>query len=722
MKKTLLIALALIASFAICANAEVIFDFTNPSSFGVSTPANNDRTYPESFKSGDINVAINYNGATTSARLSFFNGTNGIDFRCSANGGKKRQTFTVSSISGNNITKIEFVASKTAYGANVGTLSSDKLTWTGSSKSVTFTTSGQIVITKMTVTTASAGPITVATPTISNEKGNVTLNCETAGATIKYHVGDAAVTAAECTEVYSAPFTVANGQTVSAYAEKTGDTASEVVSQQISWEVLPVGDVTTTPAADNETITVERGTVITFSAENADALAFEVLGQQKETVANPYEYTATEDVIVTVIPIQEGAEVADKKAMFSIEIKAAELCGAVEFNPASGSTVVAGSTITATAANAVKYVYTIGEAEAATAEAETLNLTAPATAGEYTVTVTPYNVDGVAGEAATATYTVEVPLEATFNFAQVGTTGKDKYGQTTVKNDTENPIRSEPTTVSEYIGDIEVVMTIEGRHRNYGGVLRLQKNSTGNTDGGYFTLSVPEDYMFTKVEFSGAAALTATPGTYTAGTTHTWTPATGVETSSIKFTKSGSSNVDIANFTVTIAPKPVPAPEFTTALTVGKAEYDYVAGTLTLPYSFAVVNSDAEPVFSMTITDAEGNVMDGVTLENIPADAPAAAPARAAADPVNYEGKVVATAPFLATEEAKNYTATLKVSVDGVESVAAPTEITTAVENIVVDANAPAEYFNLQGVRVANPTNGLYIRRQGSTVSKVYVR
>lgn len=46
----------------------------------------------------------------------------------------------------------------------------------------------------------------------------------------------------------------------------------------------------------------------------------------------------------------------------------------------------------------------------------------------------------------------------------------------------------------------------------------------------------------------------------------------------------------------------------------------------------------------------------------------------------------------------------------------------TGVANITVDANAPAEYFNLQGVRVANPENGLYIRRQGNTVTKVLVK
>ncbi len=41
------------------------------------------------------------------------------------------------------------------------------------------------------------------------------------------------------------------------------------------------------------------------------------------------------------------------------------------------------------------------------------------------------------------------------------------------------------------------------------------------------------------------------------------------------------------------------------------------------------------------------------------------------------------------------------------------------VENIAADADAPVEYFNLQGVRVAEPANGIFIRRQGNKVSKV---
>lgn len=43
-----------------------------------------------------------------------------------------------------------------------------------------------------------------------------------------------------------------------------------------------------------------------------------------------------------------------------------------------------------------------------------------------------------------------------------------------------------------------------------------------------------------------------------------------------------------------------------------------------------------------------------------------------------------------------------------------------SVGNVAVDdANAPVEYYNLQGVRVQNPENGLYIRRQGKNVTKV---
>lgn len=61
------------------------------------------------------------------------------------------------------------------------------------------------------------------------------------------------------------------------------------------------------------------------------------------------------------------------------------------------------------------------------------------------------------------------------------------------------------------------------------------------------------------------------------------------------------------------------------------------------------------------------------------------------------------------------------VSADGVKISA---DIDAAgVEGIVADStDAPVEYYNLQGIRVANPESGVVIRRQGNKVQKVVVK
>ncbi len=43
----------------------------------------------------------------------------------------------------------------------------------------------------------------------------------------------------------------------------------------------------------------------------------------------------------------------------------------------------------------------------------------------------------------------------------------------------------------------------------------------------------------------------------------------------------------------------------------------------------------------------------------------------------------------------------------------------TGVEDTMVDANAPVEYYNLQGVKVANPVGGIFIKKQGGKATKV---
>lgn len=50
------------------------------------------------------------------------------------------------------------------------------------------------------------------------------------------------------------------------------------------------------------------------------------------------------------------------------------------------------------------------------------------------------------------------------------------------------------------------------------------------------------------------------------------------------------------------------------------------------------------------------------------------------------------------------------------------TPLATGVADIDADNNVPVEYFNLQGMKVTDPENGLYIVRQGNKVSKKFIR
>ena len=50
------------------------------------------------------------------------------------------------------------------------------------------------------------------------------------------------------------------------------------------------------------------------------------------------------------------------------------------------------------------------------------------------------------------------------------------------------------------------------------------------------------------------------------------------------------------------------------------------------------------------------------------------------------------------------------------------TNTVTGVENVVVSQQGKVEYYNLQGVKVANPSNGVFIRVQGGKASKVFIK
>lgn len=47
---------------------------------------------------------------------------------------------------------------------------------------------------------------------------------------------------------------------------------------------------------------------------------------------------------------------------------------------------------------------------------------------------------------------------------------------------------------------------------------------------------------------------------------------------------------------------------------------------------------------------------------------------------------------------------------------------TLGIDAITTEENAPVEYYDLQGVRITNPTAGLYIVKQGKKVSKQLIQ
>ncbi len=92
----------------------------------------------------------------------------------------------------------------------------------------------------------------------------------------------------------------------------------------------------------------------------------------------------------------------------------------------------------------------------------------------------------------------------------------------------------------------------------------------------------------------------------------------------------------------------------------------------------------------------------------------------------NADGSVTMVFPITASDiTAINNKSEFVINGDssaGVLSVYIPGE-ESGIEAIeAADSDAPVEYFNLQGIRVENPENGIFVRRQGGKVSKVVIR
>ncbi len=115
-------------------------------------------------------------------------------------------------------------------------------------------------------------------------------------------------------------------------------------------------------------------------------------------------------------------------------------------------------------------------------------------------------------------------------------------------------------------------------------------------------------------------------------------------------------------------------------------EVDEVSGAVELVETYCVKHGMGNNLYALA-WDAAGNVYGG-----------------------NASGEYV---KGFSTPRANNAFATKAASKYAFEYVG------SAVETILEDANAPVEYYNLQGIKVENPSKGIYIKKQGRKTTKV---
>lgn len=230
-------------------------------------------------------------------------------------------TITISSA--NNITGITFNWEKqgskafASVSASVGTYTHPSAagegTWTGSSKSITFTlgNSGQLQLNTFTVTCETGGetPVeTVATPTFSVAEGtykkaqSVEISCATDGASVYYTTDGTEPSTAS--SLYSDPLTISSTTTIKAIAVKDGYKNSEIATAiyTIMPPILgytidfehPLSDYelwTFTNISKQSDITAHGGTFYGANVnENGNGVTSATI-QTKEPVVNPATFT-----------------------------------------------------------------------------------------------------------------------------------------------------------------------------------------------------------------------------------------------------------------------------------------------------------------------------------------------------------------------------------------------------------------------------------------------
>jgi len=198
----------------------------------------------------------------------------------------KGQTMTISCES-SDITQIVFECAANGqekYGPGCFTVepnngsytyetSGPKGTWTGNSRSITFTAStNQVRATKIIVTVGQAGlaaPVIKPASDTYYEPIQVNMTCSTSGAKIYYTTNGSNPTTSSTQ--YTAPFTLSSNTTVKAISYLDGETSDVVTAEYVFSTATPVDNIAEYSAVADETV-VKFNNPVTATAQNGKYL------------------------------------------------------------------------------------------------------------------------------------------------------------------------------------------------------------------------------------------------------------------------------------------------------------------------------------------------------------------------------------------------------------------------------------------------------------------
>ena len=340
-----------------------------------------------------------------------------------------------------------------------------------------------------------------------------------------------------------------------------------------------------------------------------------------------------------------------------------------------------------------------------------------ANSGEERSATITINYNGVTKDVSVTQAAYVAPFEITDGFFDF--TQDEDYGSGLEKSG----VKDQTSTWTA----VNVVMYMAGRNCWFDGTpdqIRLYKAS-GNSAAGSITLSVPTGNVITKVAFTGASLnkMNAEDGTYTVANDNksaTWTGASN----SIKFIASDRTDIETISVTYSTTVTIAPAHEYITfsaacnldfsqvdgldtyivtkvnetSVSIQKIEAAVPAGTGLILKKTGTVSSFEVPVVAEA-TAPEGNLLTGVTKPTLIGNT-------TATDYILYDGTFYpASQGTLPAGKAYLRVANTSAPELGLDF----SGETTGIVNVNRETITNNQYYTLDGRRVENPTNGIYI-------------